>query len=48
MFKDEFTGVCNTAKGKLNLLNSNPAGYVIASMMAGFFIAFGGDRKSVV
>lgn len=42
MFKDEFTGVCNAAKGKLNLLNSNPAGYVIASMVAGFFIAFGG------
>lgn len=42
MFRDEFTGVCNAAKGKLNLLNSNPVGYVIASMVAGFFIAFGG------
>lgn len=42
MFKDEFTAVCNGAKGKLNLLNNNPIGYVIASMVAGFFIAFGG------
>ncbi len=42
MFRDEFTGVCNAAKGKLNLLNHNPAGYIIASIVAGFFIAFGG------
>lgn len=42
MFRDEFGSVCNAAKGKLNLLNNNPAGYVIAAVMAGFFIAFGG------
>ena len=42
MFKDEFTAVCNGAKGKLNLLNNNPVGYFIASMVAGVFIAFGG------
>ena len=42
MFKDEFGNVCNGAKGKLNLLNHNPVGYVIAAVMAGFFIAFGG------
>lgn len=42
MFRDEFTSVCNSAKGKLNLLNNNPVGYVIAAVMAGIFIAFGG------
>ena len=42
MFRDEFGSVCNAAKGKLNLLKNNPAGYVIAAVMAGFFIAFGG------
>lgn len=42
MFRDEFGIVCNGAKGKLNLLNNNPVGYVIAAVMAGFFIAFGG------
>lgn len=42
MFRDEYAGVGNAAKGKLNLLNSSPVGYVVASMMAGFFIAFGG------
>lgn len=42
MFRDEFKNVCNSAKAKLNLLNSNPAGYVIAAIVAGFFIAFGG------
>lgn len=42
MFRDEFGIVCNGAKGKLNLLKNNPAGYVISAIMAGFFIAFGG------
>lgn len=42
MFRDEFGAVCNTAKGKLNFLKNNPAGYFISSMMAGCFIAFGG------
>lgn len=42
MFRDEFKNVCNGAKGKINLLNSNPAGYFIAAVVAGIFIAFGG------
>lgn len=42
MFRDEFKAVCNGAKGKLNLLNNNPAGYFISAMVAGIFIAFGG------
>ncbi|MCC8139615.1 MAG: formate/nitrite transporter family protein [Lachnospiraceae bacterium] len=42
MFRDEFGAVCNGAKGKLNLLNNNPAGYFISAMVAGMFIAFGG------
>ena len=42
MFRDEFGIVCNGAKGKLNLLKNNPVGYMIAAIVAGFFIAFGG------
>ena len=42
MFRDEFMNVCNGAKGKLNLLTSNPLGYFISAVVAGFFIAFGG------
>ena len=42
MFRDEFQAVCNGAKGKLNLMNSNPVGYFIAAMLAGAFVAFGG------
>lgn len=42
MFRDEFKAVCNGAKGKLNLLNNNPAGYFISAVVAGIFIAFGG------
>ncbi len=41
MFKEEISGVCKTANGKLNLLSSNPLGYVVLSFMAGMFIAFG-------
>lgn len=42
MFHDEFQSVCNGAKGKLNFLKNNPAGYFIAAVVAGVFIAFGG------
>ncbi len=41
MFKDEINGVCKTANGKLNLLSTNPAGYLVLSFMAGMFIAIG-------
>ena len=41
MFKDEAAAVCNTAKGKLNLLEKNPAGYLVMSMLAGLFIGLG-------
>lgn len=42
MFRDEFTNVCNGAKGKLALLKNNPVGYFISAFIAGIFIAFGG------
>lgn len=41
MFKDEFSAVANGAKAKVNLLEKNPFGYVIAAFMAGMYIAFG-------
>ena len=42
MFRDEFNSVCNAAKGKLALLNNNPAGYFMSAMVAGAFITLGG------
>ncbi|MBR0308084.1 MAG: formate/nitrite transporter family protein [Mogibacterium sp.] len=41
MFKDEFTTAANGAAGKLKLLNSNPLGYFLLSMLAGAYIGFG-------
>lgn len=41
MFKNEIEAVGNTAKGKVGLLEKNPLGYVIASFLAGLYIAFG-------
>ena len=41
MFNDEITAVSNAAKAKNNLLGNNPAGYILASILAGIFIGFG-------
>lgn len=41
MFKDEYQAVCNAGAGKSNFLKKNPVGYVVSSLMAGLFIAFG-------
>ena len=41
MFKDEFNAAANGAAGKLKLLNTNPLGYFILSMLAGAYIGFG-------
>lgn len=41
MFHEEITAAANAAKGKYNLLKTNPAGYLIASALAGVFIGFG-------
>ena len=41
MFNDEIMAVGNAAKGKNNLLCNNPAGYVLAAMLAGFFVGLG-------
>lgn len=41
MFKDDFNAVANGAKAKVNLLENNPVGYVIAAIMAGLYIALG-------
>ncbi|MCI7814060.1 MAG: formate/nitrite transporter family protein [Lachnospiraceae bacterium] len=41
MFQDEFNALSNAGKAKVNLLKNNPLGYFIASIVAGFYIAFG-------
>ena len=41
MYFDEFNAVCNAAKGKINFMENNTFGYMVSSITAGFFIAFG-------
>jgi nitrite transporter NirC len=41
MFNEEITMVSNAAKGKYNLLSTNPWGYILASMLAGMFVGVG-------
>ncbi|MCI8501948.1 MAG: formate/nitrite transporter family protein [Oscillospiraceae bacterium] len=41
MFQEEIEAVSNAAKSKCNLLRTNPAGYLLASVLAGAFIGFG-------
>ncbi len=41
MFEPVYEALCGAADGKRSLWNTNPAGYVISSLMAGMFIAFG-------
>jgi nitrite transporter NirC len=48
VFKDEINAVCNTASGKLNLLEKNPAGYWIMSFLAGMYIGLGSILMGVV
>lgn len=38
MFKEESLSVSNSAQAKLQLLNSNPIGYFISSMLAGGYV----------
>lgn len=41
MFQEEYQLLCNAGKSKLNLLNNNPLGYFISSMLAGMFVSCG-------
>ena len=41
MFQDECTAAANGAKNKTALLQNNPLGYFIASMLAGMYVGFG-------
>ena len=41
MFRNEIDAVGNAAKGKINLLEKNPAAYLLMSVLAGVYIAFG-------
>ena len=41
MFKEEFEAVAKTAGNKNSLLEKNPAGYFLLSMLAGMYVGFG-------
>ena len=41
MYFDEFSAVCNAAKGKINFMENNTFGFMVSSITAGLFIAFG-------
>ena len=41
MFGEDIMAASNAAKGKYNLLKTNPGGYFLASILAGVFIGFG-------
>jgi nitrite transporter NirC len=41
MFNDEITAAANAAKVKIDLLRNNPAGYILAAILAGIFIGLG-------
>ncbi len=40
MFQEDIKKWAEASRGKVNLLNSNPVGYFIASMLAGFYVGF--------
>ncbi len=42
MYLNDFNAVAGSAAAKADFLKKNPAGYVISSFLAGFFIAIGG------
>lgn len=48
MFGEEYQAVCNAAKNKLRLLESNTLGYFMASCMAGLYIALGSILMGIV
>lgn len=48
MFQDDYKAAANAALGKWNLLQKNPAGYVVSSMMAGLYIAIGSMMMGIV
>ena len=41
MYKDSFAAAASAAQKKFNLLKTNPAGYVVLSILAGMYIGFG-------
>lgn len=42
MFREDFTMAGKSALAKYRLLKDNPAGYVAAAFLAGFYIGLGG------
>ncbi len=41
MFKNEFQNLVNASKAKLNLLETNPIGYLMSSGLAGMYVGLG-------
>ena len=48
MFREEYQAVSELALAKYRFLKKNPAGYFVASMMAGLFIAIGSIIMGIV
>ena len=48
MFREETTAVCGAAKKKIALLENNPLGYWLMSILAGLFIGLGSVLMGVV
>lgn len=41
MFREEFKGVINAGRGKVELLNKNRGGYLVYAVLAGLYVSFG-------
>ncbi|MBQ7860314.1 MAG: formate/nitrite transporter family protein, partial [Faecalibacterium sp.] len=41
MYSETCTAMANTAAGKVKLLKTRPAAFVVSSVLAGMFVAFG-------
>ncbi|MCD7838273.1 MAG: formate/nitrite transporter family protein [Clostridiales bacterium] len=41
MYQDTYSALCNAARAKATLLERNPLGFFVSSMVAGMFITFG-------
>lgn len=48
MFRDTYLALCKSAEAKNNLMERNPLGFFISSMIAGAFVAFGGFVSTVM
>ncbi len=48
MYENDVIAVSNTAKSKINFMETNLLGFFLMSMMAGFYVSFGGIFMGVI